>query len=253
MPEPSFEMIDRYAVLAGGEPVRVPWTEDRFPTEGFLERIDGHTAVIAIVSPNNPTGGVATLEDVERIAAAAPDALVLLDHAYVEYADEDLTRRALSRPNVIVLRTFSKARGLAGCRVGYALGGADTIAALRAAGGPYPVAGPSLSVAVAQWRRGDAALATHVSTVRRERADLLARLTARGIPCPWSQANFVLPSLGSEAGAVQAALLDDGFRVRRFDNRPGLTGSLRITLPGDPDLYRRFVAALDRALDRRAS
>ncbi len=138
--EPSFEMLDRYAALAGGELVAVPWAPGPFPTAAMLERLDERTALIAIVSPNNPTGEVATIEDVRRLAGAAPGALVLLDHAYVEYADEDLTAPALTLPNVVVTRTFSKARGLAGCRVGFALGAPAVIAALRAAGGPYPVA-----------------------------------------------------------------------------------------------------------------
>src|SRR5256885_13756044 len=133
LPDPSFEMLDRYAALAGGELVRAPWPSDAFPTGAFLERIDARTAVVAIVSPNNPTGGVATLADVRRLAAAAPDALILLDHAYVEYANYDLTAAVLDIPNVLVLRTLSKAWGLAGCRVGYAIGSAEVTAVLRAA------------------------------------------------------------------------------------------------------------------------
>ena len=154
LPEPSFEMLDRYAALAGGELVRVPWPADVFPTDEFLERVDGRTAVIAIVSPNNPTGGVATLADVRRLAVQAHEALILLDHAYVEYADDDLTAAVLDLPNVVVTRTLSKAWGLAGCRVGYAIGSPDVIAVLHAAGGPYPVAAPSISLAVHQLESG---------------------------------------------------------------------------------------------------
>src|SRR6266496_4226603 len=137
LPEPSFEMLDRYAALADGELVRVPWPDAAFPTDEFLERVDARTAVIAIVSPNNPTGGVATLADVRRIAEHAPDALVLLDHAYVEYADDDLTAAVLDVPNVVVVRTMSKAWGLAGCRVGYAVGSPDVIAVLPARGAQH--------------------------------------------------------------------------------------------------------------------
>src|SRR3954468_23613501 len=111
LPDPSFEMLDQYAALAGGERVRIAGPRDAFPTDEFLEQIDERTAVIAIVSPNNPTGGVATLADVRRIAAAAPDALVLVDHAYVEYADDDLTGALLDIPNVVIARTLSKAWG----------------------------------------------------------------------------------------------------------------------------------------------
>src|SRR6185437_15528386 len=106
-----------------------------------LAQLDNKTAIVVIVSPNNPTGGVASLDDVRRIAAAAPRSLLLLDQAYIEYADEDIGSAVLDLANVVVVRTMSKAWGLAGCRVGYAVGSSDVIAVLRAAGGPYPSPG----------------------------------------------------------------------------------------------------------------
>ena len=113
LPDPSFDMFDCSATLAGGELVRVPWWDDAFPSDAFVGRLDARTGVVAVVSPNNPTGSVATLADVRRLAAAAPNALVILDHVYVEYADVDLTPAVLDLPNVLVLRTLSKAWGLA--------------------------------------------------------------------------------------------------------------------------------------------
>ena len=95
-----------------------------------------------MVSPNNPTGGVATRGDLDAVAEALPPSTVLLlDAAYGDFADDDLTAHALERGDVIVLRSFSKAFGLAGLRVGYAAGPAHWIARLRVAGGPYPVPG----------------------------------------------------------------------------------------------------------------
>src|SRR6267378_2177684 len=91
LPDPTFEMFDRFAALAGGSLKRVPWRAGPFPLAGFLAGLDEAPAVITVVSPNNPTGAVASAADVRRLAQAAPAALVLLDHAYVEYADEDLT------------------------------------------------------------------------------------------------------------------------------------------------------------------
>jgi histidinol-phosphate aminotransferase len=248
VPEPSFEMLDRYATLAGGERVSVPWAPGPFPIAAMLERLDDRTALIAIVSPNNPTGEVATIDDVRRLACAAPDALILLDHAYVEYADEDLTASALALPNVVVTRTFSKARGLAGCRVGFVLGSAEVISALRAAGGPYPVAGPSLAFAALQLQGGDAAMAAHVAQVRRERAVLSALLAARGVAPRRSQANFVYAELGQRAAFVRAALAAQGILVRDFPDRPAAAGALRITLPGESAAVERLSAALDLAL-----
>src|SRR5882762_1314538 len=102
--------------------VRLPWSENAFPLDDVRGRLDNHTGVVVVVTPNNPTGAVASRQDVRRISAAARNAVVLVDHVYVEYADEDLTPSLLDLENVIVVRTMSKAWGLAGCRVGYAVG-----------------------------------------------------------------------------------------------------------------------------------
>ncbi len=254
LPEPSFEMLDLYAALAGGELVRVPWSEDAFPTDEFLARIDARTAVIAVVSPNNPTGGVATLADVRRIAVQAPDALVLLDHAYVEYANDDLTPAVLDVPNVVVVRTLSKAWGLAGCRVGYAIGSPDIIAVLRAAGGPYPVAAPSITLAVRQLERGRALLTAHVALVREERATLTQQLASLGLFPRHSQANFVFVECGSAGRArfCATALAALGVLVREFQDRPGLDAALRITLPGELFGFERLTTALDTVLAPQA-
>ena len=250
LPDPCFDMFDRCAALAGGTLVRVAWRDGPFPLDRFLERVDARTAVVVVVTPNNPTGAVATLAQVRRLAAAAPNALLVIDHVYVEYADADLTPGALTLPNALVLRTFSKAWGLAGCRVGYAVGSPYVIGVLRAAGGPYSVAAPSIALALAQLERGEGALRAHVARIRTERGLLTARLAAAGgglAPQP-SQANFVLVECGGRAQAIRAALAERGVVVRDFPGRPGLETSLRITLPGTPTDFERLCAALDAAL-----
>src|SRR5205807_2221982 len=136
-------------------------------------------------------GADEALADVRRLAAAAPNALLVIDHVYVEYADEDLTPGLLDLANVLVLRTFSKAWGLAGCRVGYAAGSPYVIGVLRAAGGPYSVAAPSIALALAQLERGVEPLRAHVARIRVERGLLATRLAARGLAPRPSQANFV--------------------------------------------------------------
>jgi HAD superfamily hydrolase (TIGR01548 family) len=207
-----------------------------------------------VVSPNNPTGSVASADDLRRISAARPDAVVLLDHAYVEYADDDLTAVALALPNVLVLRTLSKAWGLAGCRIGYAVGSPDMIAALRAAGGPYTVAGPSVALALARLARPTPELREHVACIRQERDALIALLTALGLE-PWpSQTNFVFVECGSSGRTafIAAALRALGVLVRDFPDRPGLTTALRITLPGDAASFARLTAALETVLAPQA-
>jgi len=252
LPEPTFDMLERFAALAGAPLVRVPWFSDVFPLEEILARLDNRTAIVIIVSPNNPTGGVASGADVRRIAAAAPQSLVLIDQAYIEYADEGIDLAVLDLANVVVVRTMSKAWGLAGCRVGYAIGSADVIAVLRAAGGPYPVAGPSLALALAQLRRGDAALRAHVTEVRAERAKLRELLCTRGVSAGASQANFVLADVGRRAAFVRDGLRARGILVRDFPARAGLETRLRITLPGDPADFERLTTALDTVLAPQA-
>ena len=252
LPEPTFDMLEHFAALAGAPLVRVPWSRDAFPLEEILARLDKRIALVVIVSPNNPTGCVASRDDVRRIAAAAPQALVLIDQAYIEYADEDIDPVALDLANVIVVRTMSKAWGLAGCRVGYAVGTPNVIAVLRAAGAPYPVAGPSLALALSQLRRGDAALRAHVTEVRAERAHLRDLLCARGVDTRASQANFVLADFGPRAAFVRDGLGARGILVRDFPGRAGLETSLRITLPGDPADFERLTSALDTVLAPQA-
>jgi histidinol-phosphate aminotransferase len=248
--EPTFDMFDHFAGLSGGTLARVPWAGrcGDFPLTAFLDRLGEQPAVIAVVSPNNPTGATATTADVRRLAEAAPTALVVFDHVYGEYADEDITRGVIDLPNVVVLRTLSKAWGLAGCRIGYAIGSSAVIARLRIAGAPYPVAGPSIALALKRLAGGDTTLRAHIARVREEREDLCERLTALGLePLP-SQANFILVECGALAPFVTAALAALGVVVRAFPNRPGLTSALRITLPGDAVAFERLVAALETAL-----
>ncbi|MDP3910131.1 MAG: aminotransferase class I/II-fold pyridoxal phosphate-dependent enzyme [Gemmatimonadales bacterium] len=251
LPDPSFEMFYRFAALVGAQAeriVRVPWGRGPFPTAAFVSALHARTGVAVVVSPNNPTGAVASADDVRRISAARPDAIVLLDHAYVEYADDDLTEAALALPNVLVLRTLSKAWGLAGCRVGYAVGSRGTIAAMRAAGGPYTVAGPSVALALARLAGPAAELRDHVARIREERAALIERLTALGLDPAPSQTNFVFVECGARASFIAAALDALGVVVRAFPDRPALTTALRITLPGDTADFARLVTSLETVL-----
>jgi histidinol-phosphate aminotransferase len=251
LPDPTFELFERFAALAGGDVQRVPWRAGSFPGDGFLDRFDARTALVVVVSPNNPTGTVATLADARRLAAAAPHALLLLDLAYVEYADADLTPGVLDLPNVLVVKTFSKAWGLAGCRVGYAIGSPYVVSVLRAAGGPYPVGTPSIALALRQLERGEDSLLAHVERVREERKVLTARLVSRGLAPVASQGNFVFADFGRRAALVCAALAALGVLVRDFPLRPGIETGLRITLPGDPAQFERLCAALDTVLAAR--
>lgn len=244
LPEPTFEMIARYARIAGGTIVPVPW-RGAWPVEGVIGAVTERTALVVAVSPNNPTGAAVPLADVARVAAAAPHAVVLLDHAYVEFADGDPTAEALRLPNVVVTRTLSKAWGLAGLRVGYVAGPAEVIGWLRTAGAPYAVAGPSLLLAAARLADGDADVAAFVGRVRGERERLEALLAGLGAEVAPSQANFVFARV-RDALWLRDALAGLGISVRMFPGREDLAGAVRITCPGGP--VERVEAALRAAL-----
>jgi histidinol-phosphate aminotransferase len=133
LPTPTFEMIAKYALLAGGVLREVPWGLNDFPVDDILRSVSAQTRMVAVVSPNNPTGSVVRATELERLIRELPQVLLLVDLAYAEFAAEDLTSVALAASNTIVVRTFSKAWGLAGLRVGYALGTRPSIEALRRA------------------------------------------------------------------------------------------------------------------------
>jgi histidinol-phosphate aminotransferase len=246
--DPTFEMIPRYARLAGAPLRAVPWSEGAFPRETFLAAAGDHPGVLAVVTPNNPTGAVASAADLAALSAACPEALLLVDLAYGEFADEDLTAAALALPNAVVLRSFSKALGMAGLRVGYVLGPAPVVGALRSAGHPYAVTGPSIRLVTAALEGDLVEAAAYARRARTERRDLEALLGRLGLgPVP-SQGNFVFlrpPAGPSAALRVHEDLAALGVSVRRFPGRSGLEDALRITCPGDPGEFSRLCAALE--------
>ncbi|MEO0478296.1 MAG: aminotransferase class I/II-fold pyridoxal phosphate-dependent enzyme [Planctomycetota bacterium] len=242
---PTFEMIPRYATLAGLGLDEVEWAEGEFPVERFLDAADGPPAVAFVVSPNNPTGGVASRSDLEQIATTLGDSLVVLDAAYGELADDDLTEFALQFENVVVVRTLSKAWGLAGLRVGCAIGAASWIARLEAAGNPYPVSVASAEIALERLDSGQEDVDDYVRQIRRERVELARNLADLGAqPAEPTEANFVLART-VDAPFVTDAMAALGIAIRRFPDRPELRDAVRIGLPADE---RKF-AYLQRSLE----
>ena len=251
MPVPTFEMLPRYARLAGAAIREVAWPDGAYPLEAVVSSLSSATAAIAVVSPNNPTGAVATADDLRRLAAAAPGAALLVDLAYGEFADEDLTEVALSLPHALVFRTLSKAWGLAGCRVGYVAGPAWLIDWLRRAGNPYAVAAPSLALAAERLRSGQGAMARQVALVRREREGLRHTLESLGLQAPASQGNFVLARC-RDAAWLRDGLAGLGIAVRGWPGDSRLGSSVRITCPANDAAYRRLVASIAAVLSPEA-
>ena len=247
---PTFEMIGRGVRLAGGEARSVPWMGGGFPLETFLDAIDADTALAALVTPNNPTGGTIPAGAIVAVAerAAACGGLVLVDLAYIEFADGDPTPALLALDNVVMVRTFSKAFGLAGLRVGYAVAPAPVAPWLRTVGGPYPVSTVSLGIAgralgESAWRE------SFLARVRLERSELSGTLSALGAAPLDSNANFVTARFG-DADLVYTRLAERGIRVRGFPNHPELAAYLRISLPGEPHAFSRLISTLEDILSK---
>ncbi len=242
---PTFEMISRYSEQRGAELIETAWWMGPLPTEELVASITDRTDAVFIVSPNNPTGSVAIGADLERIAARTP--LLVLDAAYTEFAAEDLTRVALDLGNAVVIRTMSKAYGLAGLRVGYLLGPPELVAEIGAHGNPYPVASISAALATTRLGRPASELTDFVEEVKRERVELASVLSDLGTkPLP-SEANFVLTECRDPSWLISAAAAM-GVGLRQFPGRPGLREMVRITLPGNRLDFQRLVDTLEAAL-----
>jgi histidinol-phosphate aminotransferase len=240
---PSFAMIERSARLSGAKVHAVEWMDGDFPIDRYVAAIGPGTALVSMVSPNNPTGGVIARSDMLSVvrAAARVGAVTLIDLAYVEFADEDPTEWLQNEPNVVIVRTFSKAMGLAGLRVGYAIAPRDIARWLRTTGGPYPVSSVSLAVASASLARQHDR-SGFIARVREERECLTTALRDAGIDVLDSHANFVTCRFPNPA-FVSQALLSLGISVRRISCEAGCE-LVRITLPGDERSFSRLLHAV---------
>ncbi len=247
-PGPTFEMIERFVQIAGGEFIEVPWWSEPLPVAAIEAAVRADTSVVAVVTPNNPTGLSATRAEIETLAARFPDRLLVVDLAYAEFADEDLTRPLARLDNVVMTRTLSKAWSLAGARVGYALSGnAALIGHLRNAGGPYPVGGPSLAIAEAWLDAGLDHVEESRTVVVEERgrlSALLRELAAEPFP---SQANYVCARF-RDVQWVHDVLASVGVAIRAFTDKPKLADCARITCPQDAETMTRLENALRAAL-----
>jgi histidinol-phosphate aminotransferase len=245
LPSPTFEMIERYARLTGARVHRVPWLEGPLPVEA-MARCAGAVAV-AVATPNSPTGLWADAKELERLSAACEGKLLMVDLAYTEFADEDLTAVAVRLPDAVAFRTMSKAWGLAGLRVGYAVGPPEVIGWMRTVGHPYAVSAVSLALASRCLETGEEGVRAFVESVRGERGRITELLTGLGARVWPSRANFVLARV-PDARRARERLAGLGIAVRAFPDDPALGGCLRISLPGNDDDFDRLTAALGAVL-----
>ena len=245
VPQPTFEMLPRYVALAGANLVAPAWHSGAWPREAVLAAIDADTALVAIVSPNNPTGLCATGDDLRAVLAAAPHAVVLLDAAYAEFGGEDLTALASGHAHAVVVRTFSKAFGLAGLRVGYALASPTVVQWLGAVGSPFTAGTLARRAALLRLQDESQAVADYVQQVAQERVAFTALLHELGSDVLPSAGNFCFVR-GGDPAWLRDALAGLGIAVRAF-----ATG-VRVTMPGNAHAFARLAAAVRAALAPQA-
>lgn len=215
--------------------------------------IGPRTRIVFIANPNNPTGNWIDGEHLERFIASVPkDVLVVVDEAYIEYVTDPRFQAAdrwLSRySNLVVTRTFSKAYGLAGLRVGYALSHPEVADFLNRVRQPFNVNSIALAAATAALE-DEAHLRATVTSNTAGMQQVRDGLAALGVPCLPSQGNFVLADVGRPAGSVYEAMLKQGVIVRPV-GAYGLPQHLRITIGTAPQ-NARMLTALEQALFSR--
>lgn len=217
----SFEAYPIAVTLAGAAPVAVPVGADgRLDLPAMAAAVTDRTRVVLVCTPNNPTGPAVHADELDAFLAAVPsDVLVVLDEAYVEFVRDPQVPDGLAvlaaHPNVVLLRTFSKAYGLAGLRVGFAVAAPRLAAGIRAASTPFGVSHLAQLAAVASLRASDELL-VRVDGIVRERTRMLTGLRADGWEVPDSQANFVWLGIGDDAARFAQEAIQAGVLVRPF-------------------------------------
>jgi histidinol-phosphate aminotransferase len=247
LPVPTYSMYEVYASGTPARVVQIP-AEDgfRFPLSALLAAITPATRLIAIANPNSPTGQAVRREDLLRVVESAPHAAVLADEAYFHFFGEtviDLVGRA---PNVIVARTFSKAYGLAGLRLGVLCAAEESMHWMRRAISPYSVNSVAL-VCLTAVLDDEEYLGWYASEVIASRVAFEAALRRLGVPYWPSQANFVLVKIGPRHRTFVQAMRARGVLVRDRSSDPGCDGCVRITV-GTQEHTRQGIAALEAAL-----
>ena len=248
VPEPAFEIFRVDAEAVGGRFVQVmPKPDFTFALDEVLAAITPRTRVVFLTNPNNPTGVSMPLEAIRKIARAAPrEAVVFVDEAYAEFAGTSFISELPAFENVIVGRTFSKAFGLAGLRIGCLLGAPKVLDPVRAV---IPVYSVNIAAVVAV----QAALADpdhlrdYLRQVKESKALLYAACDRLGLTYPKSDANFVLIRAGDRLHALVKGAADRGIYIRDRSSEPGCAGCCRIAT-GIVEHTRRFIAAMEEVL-----
>jgi histidinol-phosphate aminotransferase len=247
LPVPTYTMYEVYASATDARVVTVQAGDDlQFPFERLLAAITPKTKIIAIANPNSPSGSVATRTQLLEIAQRAPHAVLLVDEAYFHFHGETLIDRVAASPNLIVARTFSKAYGLAGLRLGVLAGPVELMRWVRRVLSPYSV--NSLALVCLPAALEDAAYldwyANEVLMARTEFETAIDAVKLRRWP---SRANFILIDIGPKHAEFVHLMRASGVLVRDRSNDPGCDGRVRITV-GTREQMCSAAVALNEAI-----
>ena len=240
----SFEAYPIAAAVCGARAVMVPLTSDgRHDLPAMAAAVTDRTRIVLVCTPNNPTGPAVGLAALDTLLESVPsDVVVVVDEAYREFVRLDDPLDAVGayrdRPNVAVMRTFAKAYGLAGLRVGYLVAPSPVAAAVRACALPFGVSAVAQAAAVAALASEDALL-ERVGSIVAERDRVAGGLREQGWTVPDPQGNFVWLGLGEDTPRFAAAAEEEGIMVR-----PYATDGVRVTI-GEPEANDVFLAVAE--------
>jgi histidinol-phosphate aminotransferase len=227
---PTFAMFEIYAAATGAQVTSILAERDfGFPTERVIAQVTSRTRLVAVANPNNPTGAFVQPADLVRIAKAAPDAALLVDEAYFEFSGESMAPRWREIPNLFVSRTFSKAYGMAGLRMGVLMGNPQQMSVVRRGSSPYNL--NSVALACLPDALADQEFVRdYVAQAVDGRRQLESELAAWGVPYWPSRANFVLSHLGEQCKAFISEMRERGILVRDRSSDPDCQDCVRITV-----------------------
>jgi histidinol-phosphate aminotransferase len=248
LPVPTYSMYEVYGSATEAGIVSVQAGLDfAFPVEALMEKITPATKLIAIANPNSPTGSIVARETILHILERAPQAVVLVDEAYYHFYGQTMMDLIGRVPNLMVTRTFSKAYGLAGLRLGMLAASVEQMRWLRRMISPYSVNGLALACLPAALN-DEAYVKWYVGEALRSRETLAAALHALAVPHWSSSANFILAKIGRRHKEFVSAMRGRNVLVRDRSNDPGCNGCVRITV-GTQEQMTLGVQALKESLE----
>jgi len=245
--EPTFAMYRFYSELAGARVMALRYDNElRFPMKDVLASLRKSPRLFFLANPDSPTGSFLPPRELQKIVRAARRTMVVIDEAYFEYSGMTVLPWIQRHSNLIVTRTFSKAAGLAGLRIGCIFASREMAAQIRKAQSPYPVNVAALAAALAAMRDRKF-IARTLQETRRGRRELERGLKRLGVEFFPSAGNFILVNFGSRAKEIVSRLARRGFLLRDRSNDFGGKGYVRVTLGTYPQT-RRLLRQLEAIL-----